>query len=507
MSEQSVFSQDNPLEITPRLFEKLHQLCYPKSVAIMGASEKFIKWGSLLTANLIAGGFAGPIYPIHNKAKTVLERPAYPSIQACPGPVDLAFITLPMDKVFAAVEECAAGGVKNLVIVTSGFSEVDKAGAALEQQIAVRAQAAGMRILGPNTMGMISTHSKLYMTGSVATPMPGGISMISQSGNLGAQLVMWADEQGVGINKFFGSGNEADLTATELLAYLGHDESTTAVLLYMEGIEEGRTFQRVAREVSKRKPIVLLKSGRTDDGARAAASHTGALSGSYNIWQGAMRQAGVILVKSPMDLIDGAAGLENLPMPKGNRVCVITLGGGWGVVATDLCREYSLTLPPLPDDFREEMNKVLPPFWSHSNPVDVVGQIDPTVYTTALENAAASDAYDAIITLGLTGSSAFAYDVAELTASVAPSIVDEEIKTRFAGIKDVMEMSFRNDIVNLTKKYGKPIVNVSLDKRHNKVILPTESGKNIVAYNTPEKAVRILAGMTLYQWWKSRNQD
>jgi acyl-CoA synthetase (NDP forming) len=494
------------LEITPGLFAKMDQLCYPKSIAVMGASQSFVKWGSLLMANLLKGGFGGPVYPIHNSAETVLERTAYKHIQDCPGPVDLAFITLPQAKVLNAVKECAAGGVNSIVIVSSGFSEVDEVGAELEKEVVAVARAAGMRVLGPNTMGMISTRQKLYMTGSVSTPPQGGISMISQSGNLGAQVMLWAQEQGVGVNKFFGSGNEADLNATELLAYLGNDETTTAVLVYLEGIEDGQQFLRVAHAVARRKPVVILKSGRTDDGARAAASHTGALSGSYEIWKGAMRQAGVVLVKAPLDLIDGAAGMENLPMPKGNRVCVITLGGGWGVVATDLCNEYGLDLPPLPDSIRDEMDKMLPPFWSRANPIDVVGQVDPGVYTAALELACASDAFDAVITLGLIGSSSFAYDIAEVTNEVAPTVVDEQVLERIRGIKDIFEMSLRGDIARLTKQYGKPVVNVSLDKRHNKVILDAGNGEKIVAFNTPEKAVRVLAGMTYYDAWRAKQK-
>ncbi|NLH50695.1 MAG: hypothetical protein GX444_19135 [Myxococcales bacterium] len=491
--------------IDPELVRKLDELCYPKSVAIIGASEQFIKWGSMLTANLIHGGFAGAVYPIHPKAKTILGRTAYPTLQACPGPVDLAFITVPKEKVLPSIDECAAVGVKNLVIVTSGFSETGAAGAELEREVVAKARAAGMRLLGPNTMGMISTRQKLCMTGSVATPLAGGISMISQSGNLGAQVMMWAEEQDVGVNKFFGSGNEADLTCTDLLAYLGQDDSTTAILAYLEGVDNGQRFLRVAHDVALRKPIVLLKSGRTDEGARAAASHTGALSGSNEIWRGAMRQAGVILVKHPMDLIDGAAGLENLPMPEGNRVCVITLGGGWGVVATDLCNEYSLTLPSLPADIIAKLDGILPSFWSRSNPVDLVGQVDPVLYSTALELAMQSPAFDAVITLGLIGSSSFAYEIAEAAHSIAPETVSDETLTQFAGIRDSFEMMFRKDIARMVKQYGKPVVNVSLDKRHNRVILPVDGGEKIVAFNTPEKAVRVLAGMTLYQWWRKQN--
>lgn len=494
------------LEITPGLFHRMDLLCYPRSVAVMGASQHFIKWGAFLTANLIKGGFEGAVYPIHHKAETIMGRPAYKHLADCPGPVDLAFITLPRAKVGDALLECADQGVKNVVIITSGFSETGDEGAALEKELVAIARQTDMRILGPNTMGMISAHQKVFMTGSVCTPPAGGISMISQSGNLGAQVMLWAQEQGVGINKFFGSGNEGDLTATELLCYLGHDKTTTAVLVYLEGIEDGQQFLRVAYEVALRKPVVILKSGRTDDGARAAASHTGALSGSYGIWKGAMRQAGVVLVKAPLDLIDGAAGMENLPMPKGNRVCVITLGGGWGVVATDLCNEYGLELPRLPDDITAKLDALLPPFWSRANPIDLVGKVDPKIFGNAIELACASDAFDAVITLGCIGSSTFAFDIAEVVHAIAPETVDEKVLEQFAAIRDGFEMTLRDDIADATEKYGKPIVNVSLDKRHNKVILTAGGGKKIVAYNTPEKAVRVLAGMTHYSWWRAKQK-
>jgi acyl-CoA synthetase (NDP forming) len=491
--------------IGPDLFRQLDELCYPNSIAILGASETFVKWGSLLIANLLHGGYEGAVYPINKKAATILGRPAFKSLRDCPGPVDLAFITLPVDKVVAAVDECAATGVKNLVIITSGFSETGAEGAAIEREVVARARAAGLRLLGPNTMGMISTRQKLFMTGSIATPPPGGISMISQSGNLGAQVMMWAQEQGVGVNKFFGSGNEGDLTCTDLLAYLGQDETTSAILAYLEGIDDGRKFLRVARDVSRRKPVVLLKSGRTREGAKAAASHTGALSGSFETWKGAMSQVGVILVKQPMDLIDGAAGLENLPLPRGNRVCVITLGGGWGVVATDLCKEFRLRLPPLPDEIIKVLDEILPPFWSRGNPVDLVGQINPGTYVTALEQAAASSAFDAVLTLGCVGSSSFAFDVAEVTHDVAPEVVREAELAEYSSLSQVMETAVRNEIARVTAQYGKPVINVSLDKRHNRVILPTGDGRKIVAFNTPEKAVRVLAGMTWYEWWRQQH--
>ena len=492
----------DPTPANDEVLRKLQELCYPSSVAVLGASESVVKWGSLLTTNLLYGKFEGPIYPINPRIKTLLGLPVYPDLAACPGPVDLAFITLPAAKVIAAVRECAAKGVKNVVIISSGFSEIGAAGAELEKELVAEVRRGGMRMIGPNTMGIISGYQSVYSTGSLAVPPRGGISMISQSGNLGTQVVAWAEEQGVGINKFFGTGNEGDINSTDLLRYLAHDDSTKAVLAYIEGIDDGRTFLKVAREAAIRKPVVMLKSGRTIEGSKAASSHTGALSGSHAIWKGAMRQAGVFLVNNPMDLIDGAAGMQYLPMPRGYRVCVVTLGGGWGVVASDLCRENGLRLPPLPKTVIERLDKILPPFWSRANPIDLVGQIDLHTYSEAFSAAAESDEYDAVITLGCIGSSAYAFDIIKTIHEISPESANDAMVEQFRSLSDEMEKAIRNDIVRLTKQYGKPIVNVSLDKRHSKIILPADNDECIVAFNTPEKAVRVLAGLSYYSAWR-----
>jgi len=484
------------------LMQKIHDLCYPRSVAVIGASDNVLKWGSFLLINLLSGKFAGPAYPINPKARKVLGRECYPNLAACPGPVDLVFITLPQPKVLEAIAECAAKGVKNVVVITSGYSETGAEGARFEQELVAAVRAAGMRLLGPNTMGMMSTHQKLYCTGSNSVPPKGAISMISQSGNLGAQVMTWAEEQNVGINKFFGTGNEADLNCTDLLNYLAYDESTRAILLYVEGVEDGQAFLRAARAASERKPVVLLKSGRTDIGAKAAASHTGAMSGSFAVFEGAMRQAGAIVVRQPMDLIDGAAG-SYLPMPKGRRVAIVTLGGGWGVVGSDLCRENGLKLPPVPESVIAELDKMLPSFWSRQNPLDLVGQINPEIYCRALEEVVKNDAFDSVLTLGLVGSSSFVAGTMRSANEVAPETVTPEMVQQVALMTGEIEKNVREEIVRLIKTYGKPIVNVALN-RNPQILLPV-GDDFVVSYSTPEKAVRILAGMTAHQYWRAAN--
>ncbi|HPQ70689.1 MAG TPA: CoA-binding protein [bacterium] len=483
------------------LFKQLDELCYPESVAVVGASENLLKWGSFLMVSLLAGDFKGPIYPINPKAKSVLGVKAYPSLLECPGSIDLVFITVPQPLVLDVIRECEEKKVKSVVVITSGYSEVGGEGSKFEEELVAAVKKAGMRMIGPNTMGMISTHQNLFCTGSNALPPKGGISMISQSGNLGAQVVMWAEEQNVGINKFFGTGNEGDVSCTDLMLYLANDESTNAILAYLEGVDEGQRFLQAARMAAERKPVILLKSGRTDAGAKAAASHTGALSGSFEIFKGAMRQAGVILVPQPMDLIDGAA-CNYLPMPKGHNVCVVTLGGGWGVVASDLCNEYGLKLPDLPPDAIAQLDTILPSFWSRQNPVDLVGQIDPALYAKALEIVVASEQFDAVITLGLIGSSSLVSDTVSNAHRVAPESINEQMMMQMKAISDGFEESIHKDIARLTRQYGKPIINVSLDKRPHKLISNLGNGDYLVIFNTPEKVVRVLAGMVYYQKWR-----
>ncbi len=482
------------------LMKKIHELCYPESVAVIGASEVVLKWGSFLLVNLLSGGFKGPIYPINPKVKNILGLKCYNTLAGCPGPVDLVFITVPQPRVLSAIKECADKGVKNVVIITSGYSETGEQGAQLERELVKAVRAGGMRLLGPNTMGMMSAHQNLFCTGSNSVPPKGGISMISQSGNLGAQVMAWAEEQNVGISKFFGTGNEADLSCTDLLDYLALDESTTAILLYIEGVRNGEAFLRAARHAAERKPVVVLKSGRTDIGSKAAASHTGALSGSFKVFEGAMRQSGVIVVRQPMDLIDGAAG-SHVPLPRGRRVAIVTLGGGWGVVASDLCRENGLRLPPLPADVITELDKLLPPFWSRQNPIDVVGQIDPNIFGKALEAVARSDEFDSVLTLGLLGASAFVSGTILSAARVAPGYVPEPMIDQIVGMAEGIEQTLREDIVRLIKKYRKPIISVALN-RNPKILIPVGNDR-LVSYGTPEKAVRVLAGLTGYQAWRT----
>jgi len=289
------------------------------------------------------------------------------------------------------------------VIITSGFSESDQAGKALEQEIVRIGQKKEMFIIGPNTMGIIAPYADLFATGAHSRPRKGSVAFISQSGNLGNQLTHWADQQGIGISLFVGSGNEAMITCPDYLEYLEHDPHTRIIILYIESVGHGGRFMEVATRVNRKKPVIILKGGTTEAGRTAAASHTGSMSGEDAIFRGACRQAGILNARVPSELLNLSAGFSSLPLPKGNRVGIVTLGGGWGVVTADQCNDRGLVVPPIPNHMVEAIGRHLPPFWSKGNPVDLVGTRDLDAPIVAMQELAKWDGVDAVMVLGDVG--------------------------------------------------------------------------------------------------------
>ncbi|MBP7603273.1 MAG: CoA-binding protein, partial [Spirochaetes bacterium] len=306
----------------------IRKIFYPESIAVVGATENLFKWGSYIFTNIIAGGFQGKVYPVAKKKETVYGHRAYGSVAEIQDPVDLVFITTPAASVMGVLADCVAKGVKNVVMITSGFSETGEEGKRLEEEMVSFARANGINVVGPNTMGIVNTAVGLYATGSQVRAPRGGISIIAQSGNVGNQIMEWAEQQNIGVGKFVGSGNEGVIGCEDYIGYFGDDADTTVVLMYIEGVDDGRRFMDSARGASMRKPVIALKAGRTEIGSRAAASHTGAMAGSFKTYESALRQSGVILVKAPTELLTISSAFDSMPLPKGNRVGVVTLGGG-----------------------------------------------------------------------------------------------------------------------------------------------------------------------------------
>jgi acyl-CoA synthetase (NDP forming) len=448
-----------------------------------------------LLAHLLAGGYEGLVYPINPREREIFNKRVYHSLRDVPGTVDLVFVTTPAPIVPCVIRDCADKGVGAIVVISSGFRETGGDGAHLEEEIVQLARAAKIPMVGPNTMGIVSTEVSLYATGASVRPAPGTVSFVSQSGNLGTQLLGWAEGRGIGISKFVGSGNEADLTATDYLRFLIKDQDTGIILLYLEGSGGGREFLQLAREGSHLKPIIALKGGRTRAGRLAALSHSGAMSGEAEVLRGAMAQAGVIVAKNSSDLLNLAAGFAHLPIPKGPRVGVITWGGGWGVVTADECNEAGLDLPSLPAHLIERLDAYLPSFWSRGNPVDLVGQFDGGLYRKVTEELMREETIDAVIVLGVIGFADFIKRSFHWTCSLSHKLDEEQVRTATQQIEN-LERGVISQMANLMRETHKPIIGVSMSGRLMDEIVELDDGSHFVTYSTPEKAVSVLAKLT-----------
>ncbi|MDD3717847.1 MAG: CoA-binding protein [Actinomycetota bacterium] len=380
-----------------RDFDKLFN---PRSVAVVGASNTLGKWGFNMPMNMIGGGYRGEIHMVNPREERVLGFPAYSSLADIDAEVDLLVVAIPARGVTEVLAEAAAKGIRNAVVVSSNFGEVGEEGMRLERHLAEVASQAGITIVGPNTMGIYSKTSNLCCLGAPVFPLKGGVGFISQSGNLGVQLMTWGYRKGVGFSRFVGSGNAANTDISDWLEYLGDDPETDTVILYIEGIKDGRRFLEVARRITPHKPVIALKAGKGRQGERAVLSHSGSLAGPFELFRGAMEQAGIVEAETTEELVDLAAAFSSLPVPRGARVGVMTLGGGWGVAAADSFDREGLELAVLPDEVIAELDGFLPSFWSRRNPVDIVGNVQRRNHYRVLDLLATCDEVDMLITMG-----------------------------------------------------------------------------------------------------------
>ena len=476
------------------------EIFHPASVAIIGASSVFGKWGHSLPANLLAHGYRGDVYLVNSKGGTQWGRPVYTSISEVPGPVDLAVITIPAALVCGLIGELKQKGVKSVLLISSGFSETGEEGRMLEEQLLRESRQAGIVFLGPNTMGIQNPHAGLILTGVHVGPKPGGTALISQSGNMGVQLLSFADSQGLGIRAFGGSGNEAMVAIEDFMEAFEVDELTKTVLLYLESVKDGKRFFASARRVGRKKRVIVLKGDRTEAGDRAAASHTGAMAADFKLFKALCRQAGVVSVHEPADMLDASIAFSSLPMPRGRRVAIMTLGGGWGVVTSDLCSEQNLRVEPLSGEILTVLDGMLPPYWSRTNPVDLVGENDLELPMKAIAALAAWDGCDAIIHLGISGRE---YLLETLLASL--NTVDKESDPQLSQ-KLLQELHKWNHLytrhtVKLMERFGKPILGVTLtsDPNRRSIYEVENSTYNGVFFDSPERAVKVLGHMCEYR--------
>ncbi|MGA9140750.1 MAG: acetate--CoA ligase [Methanocella sp.] len=450
----------------------LEKMFYPASVAVIGASQEKGKVGRAVLDNLI-NGFKGSIYPINPKSAEIEGIKCYKSVLNVPGEIDLAVIVIPAKLVPQAVKECGEKGIKNLVIISAGFKEIGPEGARLENEVKDIAKNYGIRVVGPNCLGILNTYSGCNASFAKKMPPKGNMSIISQSGALGTAILDWSEMTDIGFANFVSLGNKSDLNEIDFMQAWRDDKETSVILAYLESITDGQRFINMARDVSKEKPIIVVKSGRTSAGARAASSHTGSLAGADVAYDSAFAQCGVIRAETVDQFFDLAGGFSAQPIPKGDRVCIVTNAGGPGILATDACEKLGLKLANLATETIDKLKTTLPAAANFYNPVDVLGDASPKLYEFALNTVIADDGVDGIIVLATPQAMTDPVGIAEVIAKVRKT-TDKPILPSFVG---GTEMKLGVDVLQKHK---------------------------LLNYNDPERAAYTLKTLTKYNNIRNR---
>ena len=392
----SIASPDNILRPRRR---QLDSIFSPQTIAIIGATEAPGSVGRTVLENLLAGGFTGQVYPVNPKRDKILGLQAYPDVKMLPTVPDVVVIITPPATVPGIIRDCADFGVRGAIIISAGFKETGAAGAELERRIIAEAQRVNMRIVGPNCLGVMVPGHQLNATFAASMAKPGSVGFISQSGALCTAILDWSLKENVGFSAFVSLGSMLDVSWGDLIYHLGDDPATKSIVIYMESIGDARGFLSAAREVALSKPIIVIKPGRTEAAARAAASHTGSLTGSDEVLQAAFQRVGVLRVEAISELFDMAEVLAKQPRPKGPRLTIVTNAGGPGVLATDMLIGSGAQLADLEPVTMDALNKILPPTWSHGNPVDVIGDAKPELYAKTIEIVAKDPNTDGLLVI------------------------------------------------------------------------------------------------------------
>lgn len=369
----------------------------PRGVAIIGASDRPDKLSHGILKNMLQYGYAGGIYPVNPKNSEILGKPCYADILSVPDPVDLAVIILPAPAIPAVLEDCGKKGIKAVTVISGGFKEVGEAGKQLEAQILEITKKFNMRMIGPNCVGTFNLVTGMNTTFIKGLPARGGIGFVSQSGAVCGGIVDHVLGKGVGFSHFLSLGNEADVTETDMMEYLADDADTTVIAIYAEGIRDGRRFIDTAKKITAKKPILILKAGRSEEGARAVSSHTGSLAGSHAAYQAAFKQSGVIEVTNATDLLNAAMALDWLKLPKGSRTAIITNAGGPAALASDSLAENDIQLASISAETQARLREKLNPAAQVSNPVDMLGGATELEYGHALESVLMDEGVDMVL--------------------------------------------------------------------------------------------------------------
>ena len=470
----------------------LDVLFNPRSIAVVGASSQLMKWGFLVFHNMVRGGYKGRLYPINPKEKRVFGVRAYPSLKSVGRKIDLVVVIVPAPRVPQILRESAEAGARCAVIISGGFSETGAHGRNLEEEVVNIARDSGMRLVGPNTMGIYSSTSNLTLLMPPIPLRPGNIGFLSESGNLGTTMMQSAIMNGLGFSRYVSVGNQADLMIYEFLEYFADDKETDAILIYAEGLEESREFFDRAKSLTKKKPIVIYKSGKTETGMRAAASHVGALAGSDKLFDSAFKQTGVIRADHSFEMTDIVSVLSRQPLPKGRRVGILTYGGGWGVIASDFCGMYNLEVPPLSDGVIKEMDKFMPPHWSKGNPIDTVGTLDVNIFRQAVETILECDEIDGLLVLGIGNFSYFIHYYRSF------SLLTNSQLSRMNNMLCDAETQIAKDLITFIDKYNKPIVVTSTADIVMSDAARVLEDNGVVNIPSPERSAKAMACLMDY---------
>lgn len=377
----------------------LDAIFLPQTVAVIGAKDSIGSVGRTIMLNLLSGTFKGRIYPVNPKRDSVFNLKSYPNITSLPEKIDLAVIVTPANTVPELVAECVAAGVKAAIIISAGFKELGPAGLKLEEEILQNAKKGKMRIIGPNCLGVMNPIHGLNATFAKGMALPGNVAFISQSGAMCTAVLDWSLQERIGFSSFVSIGSMADVNWGDLIDYLGGDAETQSILIYMETIGDPRSFLSAAREIALEKPIIVIKPGRSKEAAKAAASHTGSLAGSDEVFETAMERVGVLRVSTISELFNMASVLGRQPRPKGSRLSIVTNAGGPSVLATDKTVLQGASVASLKKETIEELNQFLPSAWSHGNPVDILGDASPERYAKTIDILAHDPDIDGILVI------------------------------------------------------------------------------------------------------------
>ncbi len=455
------------------MIDMLDSFFNPKSIAIIGASRTPGKVGYDILKNSVQYGYQGAVYPINPGAAEILGVKCYPSIFDVSDKIDLAVVVVPSKNVLEVIEQCGKKGIDSAIIITAGFRESGSEGAKLENDLVKKAKEAGVRFIGPNCLGLIDTHSRVNASFASGMPHKGSIGFFSQSGALCLAVLDRALPEEIGFSKFISMGNKADISDTDIMLALAEDDNTKVILGYIEGVSDGRSFIEVASKVSKKKPLIILKSGITTSGAKAASSHTGALAGREVAFDAAFKQSGVIKSHTMGELFNYALAFANQPLPEGPNIAIITNSGGPGIIAADASDKSDLQLVPLHKETIDELRGFLPPVASFYNPIDILGDSGAERYEKALYTVLKDEKIHGVVVL-LTPTAVVDVDATAKAIANIANLVDKPILTSFMGKKSIESGS--------------------------KILM----NYNVPNYSYPEEAINSLNAMYRYNVWINR---